>query len=694
MPFDFKKFDAKCANMTVDELQREWEHYTRLISGSATSTAVSGAAIPFTLGVSVIGVGLAAPAIHNARKKREIIERHLQRLGTTHHTRKRDVLTPMAISGTVGLVTLGVGSAGADAVMNQAVEHQMTSVAANEIAVKATVHLAVDGVAMAGEEHHMKQKRLAEQHNAWLQQQQAQTEKVDLATTGRCSPVVQGQQFNGPSNGTRLDAKYEHRPISVFSTASSPLLQYSSSYDEKFQQYFPPPQCYSEKPIFYHASLISASDMAQQGSEKPVVKNASTFLDAQVQSQPTKVPSLPLSREHVQGSDEPTSPSNNAPEVCFSPDPQQQQMASGPTVHGEAQGFQHIHANYPQRLVQQSPQPMYPSYPGSIVPYPVQQQKVALDEAMRQMSFSSPPPPPPPARPTSTATPANAYTTTNPISQQWSTLPEACQAQHNSQTTLCLPPPPPSPAVSAISSSSHNHNPSVASFVSHSASSPTRTPSMSSSISECVPPLRPRISSASSYSSCQQQPQWQDSTYSGHGYATPARNADASYVPYVSPQVEGKGGLLSQYQSRYFSPAPTPGPTYHQPQFEKQGSVSSQHQQSYTTQQHGYLTPSPTPGLVAPSPQFSNSMQPPQTYNSWQQPPAQPQRQQSSYFSSQSPPSHYEDQEHDLRRQSQFGQYGLPTPAGSIKSEGNGGMYFPPPPTQPFVTGPIGGRSR
>lgn len=42
MPFDFKKYDAKCAAMNAAELQREWEHYTRLISGSATSTAVSG----------------------------------------------------------------------------------------------------------------------------------------------------------------------------------------------------------------------------------------------------------------------------------------------------------------------------------------------------------------------------------------------------------------------------------------------------------------------------------------------------------------------------------------------------------------------------------------------------------------------------------------------------------------------------
>src|SRR6187551_3351394 len=100
MPFDFKKYDEKCRGLTPEELQREWQHYTRLISGAATSTTVSGLAIPLTAGVSMIGVGMAAPAIHNARKKREIIERHLQRHGTTQQTRKRDVVSSMALSGT------------------------------------------------------------------------------------------------------------------------------------------------------------------------------------------------------------------------------------------------------------------------------------------------------------------------------------------------------------------------------------------------------------------------------------------------------------------------------------------------------------------------------------------------------------------------------------------------------------------
>ncbi|KAG5761400.1 hypothetical protein H9Q72_010477 [Fusarium xylarioides] len=154
MPFDFKAYDQKCLGLTLEELQREWEHYTRLISGAATSTAVSGCAIPLTLGVSTIGVAMAAPAIHNARKKREIIERHLNRLNATHKTRKRDVLGSMAVSGTIGVVTLGVGSMGADAVATAGAEHGIQSIVANETAIKLVSHAALDGAGMMVEHKH------------------------------------------------------------------------------------------------------------------------------------------------------------------------------------------------------------------------------------------------------------------------------------------------------------------------------------------------------------------------------------------------------------------------------------------------------------------------------------------------------------------------------------------------------------
>ncbi|KAK4220969.1 hypothetical protein QBC38DRAFT_350121, partial [Podospora fimiseda] len=161
MPFDFKKYDEKCSAMNAEELQREWQHYTRLITGAATSTTVSGLALPLTCGVSVIGVGMAAPAIHNARKKREIIEKHLNLRGTTHNTRKRDVISGVAVSGTIGVVTLGVGTAGADAIATAGAEHGIQSIVANETAIKVVTHAALDGAGMGVEHlytHHMKQR--------------------------------------------------------------------------------------------------------------------------------------------------------------------------------------------------------------------------------------------------------------------------------------------------------------------------------------------------------------------------------------------------------------------------------------------------------------------------------------------------------------------------------------------------------
>ncbi|KAK0715389.1 hypothetical protein B0H67DRAFT_645150 [Lasiosphaeris hirsuta] len=84
--------------------------------GASTSTAISGLLIPFTGGTSVVGIGVTAPTIHNARKKRKIIEKHLNKHGTTHDTRKRDVIKGMAISSTVRVVTLGMVHVGGEAI--------------------------------------------------------------------------------------------------------------------------------------------------------------------------------------------------------------------------------------------------------------------------------------------------------------------------------------------------------------------------------------------------------------------------------------------------------------------------------------------------------------------------------------------------------------------------------------------------
>ncbi len=97
MPFDFKEYQTKCDSMSTEQLHKEWENYTRQMSGGATSTATSVLFAPVTGGISLVGLGLSAPKIHNARKKREIIEAGLKARGTTHNTRKRDVIAPMAV---------------------------------------------------------------------------------------------------------------------------------------------------------------------------------------------------------------------------------------------------------------------------------------------------------------------------------------------------------------------------------------------------------------------------------------------------------------------------------------------------------------------------------------------------------------------------------------------------------------------
>jgi hypothetical protein len=166
MPFNFEEYDQKCHGMDQEELQREWQHYTRLVSGASTSTAVSSLALPVTAGISMIGVGLAAPAIHNARKKRDIIERHLNKLGTTYHTRKRDVIWGVAVSGTLGVITLGVGAAGTDAIATAGAEACIPAIVENETAIKTVMHTALDGASMGIEHVHTNHKKEREARKA------------------------------------------------------------------------------------------------------------------------------------------------------------------------------------------------------------------------------------------------------------------------------------------------------------------------------------------------------------------------------------------------------------------------------------------------------------------------------------------------------------------------------------------------
>ncbi len=184
MPFNYKEFSAKCDGMTVEQLNNEWNIYTRHISGGATSTAMSVGFAPFTLGASLLGLGLATPRIHNTRKKRVIIEAHLQAKGTTHDTRKRDVMGFMALSGTIGGLTLGLAPPGAEAVGTLGAEHAIAAIAMNPHTVEAVAHGVFDGVGFVAEQgmerrhEHSKEKKALKQLRKMASAQNLPTETV------------------------------------------------------------------------------------------------------------------------------------------------------------------------------------------------------------------------------------------------------------------------------------------------------------------------------------------------------------------------------------------------------------------------------------------------------------------------------------------------------------------------------------
>ncbi|SZF03691.1 unnamed protein product [Blumeria hordei] len=107
MPFDFATYRAKCGRLTAEELQVEWQNYTRQLSTGATTTATSVLLSPVTHGISLVGLGISVPQVHNARKKRAIIVDTMQLQGAEPHTRRRDIIFPSAISVATAALTLG-----------------------------------------------------------------------------------------------------------------------------------------------------------------------------------------------------------------------------------------------------------------------------------------------------------------------------------------------------------------------------------------------------------------------------------------------------------------------------------------------------------------------------------------------------------------------------------------------------------
>lgn len=170
MPFKYTKYQQKCSSMTTEQLNKEWENYTRQISSGATGTTTSVLAAPFTAGISLVGLGVSAPQIHNARKKREIIEAALQNQGTTHHTRTRDVVGAMALTGSIGGVTMGLVPSGADILVSNGVE----------MAVAQTLDSSAAAVINTREQKKLESKP----HNQQAQQQQQQLQQQLLQQQG------------------------------------------------------------------------------------------------------------------------------------------------------------------------------------------------------------------------------------------------------------------------------------------------------------------------------------------------------------------------------------------------------------------------------------------------------------------------------------------------------------------------------
>ncbi|MCJ1408553.1 hypothetical protein MMC19_002628 [Ptychographa xylographoides] len=184
MPLDYEEFSTKCDAMSIEELHKEWNNYTRQISGGATTTTLSVTFAPLTMGASLIGLGLSAPRIHNARKKRAIIEAHLQACGTTYHTRKRDVMGAMALSTTIGGITLGMAPAGAHEMGMMAAEHAIHAIAGNPHTVEAVAHVALDGVGSVMEEKHDKKT-----HEKSLQRLRAKAAMMEKKKGGLAPPA-------------------------------------------------------------------------------------------------------------------------------------------------------------------------------------------------------------------------------------------------------------------------------------------------------------------------------------------------------------------------------------------------------------------------------------------------------------------------------------------------------------------------
>lgn len=243
MPFDFDGYQSKCDGLTTEQLHREWENYTRQISGAATSTATAVLFSPLTAGISLVGLGLSAPRIHNARKKRQIIEAKLQSHGQTHVTRKRDVIAPVAVSGTIGGLTLGLAGPGADMIAGEAVGHGMGYAAS---------HVALDATGAVVEHKHTNHEKTKADQKMNSQYQNFQTQFVQQHAAQGVYLQPQGEKPNVPVQQQQQIAQAPTQGLATVGVqAYQPL---PPSQDQKYE-YVPTPAQHnptiSYRPVSY-----------------------------------------------------------------------------------------------------------------------------------------------------------------------------------------------------------------------------------------------------------------------------------------------------------------------------------------------------------------------------------------------------------------------------------------------------------
>lgn len=207
--FKFDEFDTLCGELDGEQLQLKWQHYTRALSAASTSTAVATLAAGPTGGISMIGAMIAGPLIHNARKKRQIIEHHMSIRGLAPETRNKDIYGPMGFSAVLGGATMGVGSLGAELL-------------AVDTVTKIVSHAAIDAGVTAAEDKHSQRE-----HEKEVDKAGAQLVRANTAPASQVVPV-------NPSIGQVLLKHTKSMPTSLGTTANGLIASAARLKAEKY----------------------------------------------------------------------------------------------------------------------------------------------------------------------------------------------------------------------------------------------------------------------------------------------------------------------------------------------------------------------------------------------------------------------------------------------------------------------------